>query len=86
VKEKGLKVSPALFYVHRAAKEDYSPTIEIGERTGKERVEDFAPYEEPFRQRLDALLREIFQPDIPFTQTEFKEKCEYCDFRALCKK
>jgi hypothetical protein len=35
---------------------------------------------------LDALLQEIFLPDVPFVQTEQEEKCAYCDFKALCRR
>lgn len=82
-----LKVAPALLYIHRAATETYSPVIQMGEpRKQKEPVEDFSKYEEEFRKRLQALLEEIFNPDIQFTQTETIEKCAYCDFKALCKR
>ena len=82
-----LKVAPSLLYIHRAATETYSPVIQMGEpRKPKEPVEDFSKYEEEFRERLQALLEEIFNPDIQFTQTETIEKCAYCDFKALCKR
>lgn len=82
-----LKVAPSLLYIHRAATETYSPVIQMGEpRKQKEPVEDFSKYEEEFRERLQALLEEIFNPDIQFTQTETIEKCAYCDFKALCKR
>ncbi|MCD7926787.1 MAG: PD-(D/E)XK nuclease family protein [Bacteroides sp.] len=82
-----LKVAPSLLYIHRAATETYSPVIQMGEpRKQKEPVEDFSKYEEEFRERLQALLEEIFNPDIQFTQTETIERCAYCDFKALCKR
>ncbi len=33
---------------------------------------------------LKELLEDIFDPGLPFTQTEEPEHCEYCPFRALC--
>lgn len=82
-----LKVAPALLYIHRAATESYSPVIQMGEpRKPKEPVEDFSKYEEEYRERLQILLEEIFNPEETFTQTEIQEKCTYCDFKALCKK
>lgn len=80
-------VSPALLYIHRAASENYSPVIQMGEpRKPKEPVDNFAQYEGDFRENLKTLLEDIFNPDISFTQTEIEDKCAYCDFRALCKK
>lgn len=80
-------VAPALLYIHRAASENYSPVIQMGEpRKPKEPVDNFAQYEGAFRENLKTLLEDIFNPDISFTQTEIEDKCAYCDFKALCKK
>lgn len=80
-------VAPALLYIHRAASENYSPVIQMGEpRKPKEPVDNFAQYEGDFRENLKTLLKDIFNPDISFTQTEIEDKCAYCDFKALCKK
>lgn len=82
-----LKVAPALLYIHRASSETYSPVIEMGEsRQPKQPVNNFAFFEDEFRERLKALLEEIYNPQEPFTQTEDKKKCGMCDFCALCKR
>lgn len=80
------KVAPSLLYIHQAASADYKPYIEIGLRNNKTFVEDFTPYEEEFRQLLTQLLSDIFNSEQPFNQTKFVNKCEFCDFKALCKK
>ena len=86
-RKQSLKVAPALLYIHRAANESYSPVIEIGEpRKPKIPVNNFAFFEDEFRERLQRLLEEIFGAETPFTQTENTKACEYCDFRALCKR
>ena len=82
-----LMVAPALLYIHRAASESYSPVIEMGEpRNPKIPVNNFAFFEDEFRERLQALLEEIFDEKEPFTQTEDIKKCAYCDFKAMCKR
>ena len=86
-RQQSLKVAPALLYIHRAANESYSPVIEMGEpRKPKIPVNNFAFFEDEFRERLQTLLEEIFGNETPFTQTENTKVCEYCDFRALCKR
>lgn len=86
-KQPTMKIAPALLYIHRAATETYSPVIQMGEsRKPKEAVEDFSKYEKEYRERLQRLLEEIFNPEKSFTQTEIIEKCTYCDFKALCKR
>lgn len=84
-KQQQLKVAPSLLYIHRAASDEYSPVIEMGEpRKAKYPVSDFSVYDEEFRNRLQNLLEEIFNPSVPFEQTEEDSVCGYCDFKAIC--
>ena len=86
-RKQSLMVAPALLYIHRAASENYSPVIEMGEpRKPKIPVNNFAFFEDEFRERLQALLEEIFNEKEPFMQTEDTKKCSYCDFKAICKR
>lgn len=80
------KIAPALLYIHRAASDNYSPVIEMGEPRKKMPVDDFANFEDEFRERLHTLLEEIFNPAVPFTQTENQKVCELCDYKSLCGK
>ena len=83
-RKQSLKVAPSLLYIHRAASETYSPVIEMGEaRQPKIPVNNFAFYEDEFRERLQTLLQEIYNPEEAFTQTEDTKKC---DFRELCRR
>lgn len=85
-KKDNRKVSPALLYIHRAAADNYSPVINMKEsRKAPQPIDDFSLYEPEYRERLQALLEEIFNPDIPFCQTE-EDQCSYCDFCKLCRK
>ena len=82
-----LKVAPSLLYIHRAASDTYSPVIEMGEaRQPKIPVNNFAFYDDEFRERLRGLLKELYSPEVPFNQTENRKQCEFCDFRDLCKR
>lgn len=86
-RKQSLKVAPSLLYIHRASSETYSPVIEMGEaRQPKIPVGNFAFFEDEFRERLMILLQEIYNPEEPFNQTDDTKKCEYCDFRDLCRR
>ncbi|WP_289192658.1 PD-(D/E)XK nuclease family protein [Bacteroides acidifaciens] len=86
-RKQSLMVAPALLYIHRAASESYSPVIEMGEpRKPKIPVNNFAFFEDEFRERLQALLEEVFNEKEAFTQTKDIKKCSYCDFKAICKR
>ena len=75
------RVSPALLYVMHTASKDYDPTIKLNNTP----VTDFAAevFEE-FDQGMKALLDEIFNSDVPYTQVEDENACMYCDFCAIC--
>ncbi len=86
-RKQSLMVAPALLYIHRAASESYSPVIEMGEPLKpKIPVNNFAFFEDEFRERLQALLEEVFDEKEAFTQTKDIKKCSYCDFKAICKR
>lgn len=80
------RISPALLYIHRAAKEDYSPIIKYGERSTLAPVEDFQTLDETFRQRLQELLEELFNPGQDFVPTDDDTRCTFCEFASLCRR
>lgn len=80
-------IAPSLLYIHRAAHEDYSPIVEMGEpRKPKVAITNFAMVEEHFRDQLQDLIRDIFERDSEFDQTTELDQCAYCDFKSLCRR
>jgi hypothetical protein len=43
-----------------------------------------ADYARTFEERLERLIAEIFDPEVPFSQTEDLDRCKYCEFRDIC--
>lgn len=81
----GLPISPAIFYIQKAASEEYRASISIGIGKNAEQVSDFEnQYGEEYRQWLRTTLEELFNPNIPFTQCESNHPCEWCDFKKIC--
>ncbi|MCC6383750.1 MAG: PD-(D/E)XK nuclease family protein, partial [Bacteroidia bacterium] len=39
-----------------------------------------------FEQNLNLLIEEIFNVELPFTQTEDRKRCEYCPYKDICKR
>lgn len=78
-------IAPSLLYIHKAASPTYSPVITMRNKS-KVEVTDFREYDDEFRERLQALLQEIYHPEEPFTQTKFSSQCAYCDFKSLCRR
>ena len=85
-RQQSLKIAPALLYIHKAANESYSPVVEIGKGKDKMPINNFAFYEEKFSEYLQEFLKEIFDKEVPFNQTEELDRCIYCDFKSICKR
>lgn len=75
-----MPVMPALLYIQHAKAENYDPVLKIG----KQRISDISTYEAEFRQRLQALVEEIFDPQQPFTPTEDHHRCMNCPYKEIC--
>ncbi len=61
---------------------DFSSEIKI-DKTG---IDDYSTIAETYEAALDECLTEIFDDNIPFTQTDILSHCQYCDFKAICKR
>jgi hypothetical protein len=73
-------VVPALLYLQEAGKSDYSPVIVYE----KYPIHDFKEINGVFESLLIQKAEELFDPTIPFQQTEVTSTCEYCDFKEMC--
>ena len=75
-----LPVSPALLFIQQTAGEDYDPTLLLE----KEKVLDIGAHDAKFKENLQQLLSEIYNPSIPFAPTSELKRCTYCPYRQLC--
>ena len=74
-------VSPCLMFIQHAGGKDYDPTLGIG----REPVADIATYSDEFISLFQNLLAEIFNPQLSFTPTDDRKRCETCPFASLCR-
>ena len=75
-----MPIQPALFFVHRAASEDYTATISYK----KQQLLDFRPLAVEFRTQLEKLIAEMLDMSRPFEPTKLSGVCEKCPFRDIC--
>ncbi len=90
-KAQGRKHVPALFFVHKSYNPDFQPELVIsqkaeGKRGTEKKLVFYEDYAAEFEDRLRGLLNEIFNPAVPFTQTEDQKRCGYCAFAGICKR
>ena len=82
-KEATLPIQPVLFFPIKATAGDYDPSLMID----GEVVNDFAnQHAETFREGLQEILADIFNPEKPFTCTTDTKVCEYCKLQQICGK
>lgn len=77
-------VQPVIYYVRDLFSDDFNPALYIGKE--KELITDFTGYHADFEENLRICLDELFDPDVPFVQTEHTKKCSYCPFSGICGK
>jgi len=79
---------PGIYDLRNMHKADFDASIYFG--TGKNRMiineHNFKSFIEDFEAHLSGKLTELFNPEIPFVQTEFQENCTYCPYKAICSK
>lgn len=84
---KGKVLRPGIYYVRSLFSDPFDPSIYHRVERGKsDKVDDFSTYSEAFEDGLRGCLDEIFNPDIPFTQTPTGKACSYCSFKGICGK
>ena len=81
----GKIITPGIYYMRDVFKEDFDTELHAkADRNTNDTVTDFAQYEEEFRAHLTGSLEEIFDPAIPFVQTENLKVCQYCPYIGVC--
>ena len=82
-KDSTLPIKPVLFFPIKATADDYDPSLIIDKMV----IDDFAnQYAETFRESLQEILTDIFNPEKPFTCTTDTKVCEYCKLGLICGK
>lgn len=82
-----MPIQPAIYYLRTLFQRSFKPVVEQKKGRGKaDKVNSFQDFASDFEDKLRQCLDEIFNLDIPFTQTETGKACAYCSFRGLCGK
>jgi Fe-S-cluster formation regulator IscX/YfhJ len=81
----GRTITPGIYYMRDVFKEDFDTELHAkADRYNNETVKDFSEYEDEFREHLTGCLEEIFNPELPFIQTENTKICQYCPYIGVC--
>lgn len=74
-------LSPGIYFM-RTSFQNFSSTVTCN----KQQINDLTIYFEEFETLFNDKIAELFNRDIPFTQTPNKKNCDYCPFKDLCER
>ena len=80
----GEQVTPGLYVMKALYDHSFDPGLSMGRTRQRKKIESFAELEEEFVAHLKEAIAAIFNPEIPYVQTENESKCRYCDFAGIC--
>lgn len=78
-------LKPAIFNLKEIFSDDFNPYLQLKE-SRKEGIElnDYRDYQEEYTAGLKGLLEEMYNPEVPFSQTADLNKCKYCPYKEIC--
>jgi len=78
-------IMPGLVPVKKLFRQEYDNNFYLSQpRSDEKTAISLNLVLEPFTEGLKGLLEELFNPSIPFQQTEKKSLCEYCPYKENC--
>jgi hypothetical protein len=77
-------IVPALCFVRGSHSENFSYSIQYGEK--KKKLEDYSEVKKEFEELIHFHLARLFNPDEPFTHTENVKICQNCPYAVICRK
>lgn len=77
-------IHPGIYSLRGIFEADFDPSL-CSKETGNQPVE-FVSVSDQFEMHLRQLIEEIFNPELPFTQTTNEDHCKYCAYRQICRR
>ena len=74
-----LAVAPSLLYIQKQRR-DQMPVLTLGH----EEITDVRTIKQEVDDNIARIVDDIFNGSDPYVQTGDEDRCQYCDFRALC--
>ena len=77
-------IVPGLYPIRELMKNSFDYHFKSGPPRQKTNIADYRDLDLEFSQHLNDLVSEIFNPEVPFIQTDDKKLCEYCPYSTIC--
>ncbi|MEQ6119050.1 PD-(D/E)XK nuclease family protein [Reichenbachiella sp. MALMAid0571] len=78
--QEAVQLTPGIFN----SRDIFSNDFDVKIKYGKSDVEDFTEVEAEYTDLLKEFVGEIFDPEVPFDQTDDTKKCAFCPYVGIC--
>ncbi len=79
-------VMPGLYVIKALYGKTFDPGLTAGTSSGKIPVKSFADWQDEYLEHLKKTVARIFNPEVPFGQTDQEARCRNCDFARICER
>lgn len=80
--ETGKTLMPGLYYFRNIYNNDFDYRL----LTRKNSSITLAAVKDELEENLQSTLQELFNPEVPFAQTDDKDACRYCPYASICRR
>jgi len=78
------KIMPGVYLIKDIYNRDFNYRFRMGQPRKYIPIPDYSTFDEVFTANLQALLSDLYDPEVPFRQTSEAETCRYCPYKGIC--
>lgn len=86
LEKQDIQISPNIYFLRSIVDANAKTCVVEQEDKTKKEILNFSDIKEKFKDSLDELIFEIFNPEVPFTQTNIVSTCKWCAFKDICQR
>ncbi|MCX7744746.1 MAG: PD-(D/E)XK nuclease family protein [Flavobacteriales bacterium] len=83
---KDIPIQPGLLFVRDSFKDTFQTAIQHKFDSKSEDVVDYRKYKGEIEKGLNAVIADLFNPEVPFSQTSNTQICKNCAYQMICRK
>jgi hypothetical protein len=78
------RIMPGVYLIRDIYNRDFNCQFRMGPARKQIPITEYSIFDETFTSHLQALLAELYNPEIPFRQTAETETCRNCPYKGIC--
>ena len=78
------RIMPGVYLIRDIYNQDFNYQFRMGPARKQFLVPEYSAFDEVFTIHLQALLADLYDPEIPFQQTSEAEICKNCPYKGIC--